>query len=159
MMPESAFGQALLAGALFCIVLAVAGGLLTRLSPWYYALRQPAWKPPDWAFGPIWTVVFICLTFGIAYAWDAASGPQRLLMIGAIGINGLLNIAWSGIFFVMKNPVLALWELVLFWCSIAVLIFVFGGVSRTAALLVLPYIVWVTTAGVLNFAIVRLNRA
>jgi translocator protein len=158
MMPESAFGQALLAGAIFCVILAVAGGLLTRLSPWYYALRQPAWKPPDWAFGPIWTVVFICLTFAIAYAWDAASATQRVMILWAVGVNGALNIAWSGIFFVLKNPGLAFLELVLFWCSIATLVYVFGNVSRTAALLLLPYICWVTTAGALNFAIVRLNR-
>jgi translocator protein len=159
MMPATAFGQALLGGAAFCIVLALAGGLLTKLSPWYHALRQPAWKPPDWAFGPIWTIVFVCLTFSIAYAWDAASTAQRVLMLWALGVNGVLNMAWSGIFFVMKNPPLALVELVIFWLSILALIYVFGSSSRTAALLLLPYICWVTTAGVLNFTIVRLNRA
>lgn len=159
MIPETAFGQALFAGAIFCIVLAVAGGLLTKLTPWYHALRQPAWKPPDWAFGPIWTLVFICLTFAIAYAWEAATASQRVMMIWALGVNGVLNVVWSGIFFVMKNPTLAFVELVVFWLSILALIYVFGSVSSKAALFLLPYIFWVTTAGVLNFTIVRLNRA
>ncbi len=159
MMPASAFGQALLGGAIFCVALAIAGGMLTKLTPWYHALRQPTWKPPDWAFGPIWTLVFICLTFAIAYAWDVASSSQRELMLWALGVNGALNIAWSGIFFVMRNPTLAFVELVIFWFSILALIYVFGSVTRTAALLLLPYICWVTTAGVLNFTIVRLNRA
>jgi translocator protein len=157
--PETPFYQALLAGAAFCIVLAVAGGLLTKLTPWYDALRKPSWKPPDWAFGPIWTLVFVCLTLAIAYAWEAASADQRMAMLWALGVNGILNIVWSGIFFVMKNPSLAFAELVVFWISIAVLMFVLGNISRTAGFLLLPYICWVTAAGVLNFQIVRLNRA
>lgn len=158
MMPETAFGQAALAGALFCVVLAVAGGMLTKLSPWYYNLRQPAWKPPDWAFGPVWTVVFICLTLSIAYAWDAADASQRVAMLWVLAINGILNMAWSGVFFVLKNPTWAFIELVVFWFSILALIFVLGGASRTAGLLLLPYICWVTAAGVLNFQVMRLNR-
>ncbi len=158
MMPTTPFYQALLAGAVFCVVLAIAGGLLTKLSPWYYALKQPAWKPPDWAFGPIWTLVFICLTIAIAYAWESATSFQRSTMLWALAANALLNVAWSALFFVMKKPALALAELVLFWLSIAVLILVLGNSSRTAAFLLLPYIGWVTIAGLLNFTIVRLNR-
>jgi translocator protein len=158
-MPEAPFTQALLAGVAFCVFLAVAGGLLTQLSPWYYALRQPSWKPPDWAFGPIWTIVFICLTIAIAYAWDAGTPAQRLAMLWMLAINGLLNIAWSAIFFTMKKPTLALAELVFFWFSIVGLIYVLGGASRISAALLLPYICWVTVAGVLNFSIVRLNKA
>jgi translocator protein len=158
MMPETAFFQALLFGAIFCVVLAVAGGLLTRLTPWYHALRKPPWKPPDWSFGPIWTLVFICLSFAIAHAWDAATPAQRETMLWALAANGVLNIAWSAIFFVMKNPALALIELVVFWFSIAALVVVLGSVSRVSAILLLPYIGWVTAAGVLNFQIVRLNR-
>lgn len=154
----SDFTTALIAGAVFCIVLAIAGGVLTRLTPWYDALRKPSWKPPDWAFGPIWTLVFVCLTFAIAYAWSAADASQRPLMLWALAVNAALNIAWSGIFFVMKNPLLAMLELVIFWISIVALIYVLGSVSRTAALLLLPYICWVTAAGLLNFQIVKLNR-
>lgn len=158
MIPESPFSAGLAGGAVFCVVLAVAGGLLTRLSPWYHALRKPPWKPPDWSFGPIWTTVFICLTLAIAYAWEAASGPQRTFLLAALAINGVLNIAWSGIFFVMRNPSLAFAELVLFWVSILGVIIVMGGISRTSVLLTLPYITWVSLAGVLNYQIVRLNR-
>lgn len=158
MIPDSPFYAALLGGAIFCVVLAIAGGLLTQLTPWYGSLRKPSWKPPDWAFGPVWTVVFACLTLAIAYAWDAAGETQRSAMLWALGINGALNIAWSGIFFVMKSPALAFAELIVFWLSIVALLYIFGATSRTAGLLILPYILWVTTAGVLNFQIVRMNR-
>lgn len=159
MMPESDFGKAILAGAGFCIFLALAGGLLTQLTPWYRALRQPSWKPPDWAFGPIWTLVFICLTFAIAYAWEASTLSQRTAMVWALCLNGILNMAWSFLFFIMKSPNFALAELVVFWFSIVLLILVFGNASRMSAALLLPYITWVTVAGVLNFKIVRLNRS
>jgi translocator protein len=158
MIPTSPFYQALLGGAAFCVVLAVAGGVLTNLSPWYYTLRQPPWKPPDWAFGAIWTVVFICYTIAIAYAWAASTAPLRSTILWAIAINGVLNVAWSAIFFTLKKPGLALAEVVIFWFSILALIYILGGVSQIALLLLLPYILWVTIASILNFEIVRLNR-
>jgi translocator protein len=155
----SPFTQVLLVGAAFCIVLAVAGGLLTKLTPWYDALRKPTWKPPDWSFGPIWTIVFGLLTLAIAYAWTSADAGQRTMMVWVLAINGILNIAWSGIFFVMKNPSLAFAELVAFWLSIVAVIYVLGSISTTAGLLLIPYLAWVTAAGLLNFQIIRLNRA
>ncbi len=157
MIPTTAFYQALLGGILFCTVLGIAGGLLTKLSPWYYALRQPSWKPPDWAFGPVWTSIFICLSFAIAYAWDAGGQTQRMNIVWAVASNGVLNAAWSAIFFTYQKPKLALFELLIFWLSIVVLIYVLGGVSRISLYLLLPYITWVTIAGILNFKIVRLN--
>ena len=157
MIPTTPFYQALLGGILFCTVLGVAGGLLTKLSPWYYSLRQPGWKPPDWAFGPVWTSIFICLSFAIAYAWDGATSGQRTAILVALFINGALNVSWSALFFTMHKPALAFYELIFFWFSVAGLIVVLGGVSKTSLLLLLPYIIWVTIAGVLNYSIVRLN--
>jgi tryptophan-rich sensory protein len=157
MMPTTPFYQALLGGVLLCTVMGIAGGVLTQLSPWYYNLRQPAWKPPDWAFGPVWTTIFVCLSFAIAYAWDAASTSQRGTMLIVLGLNAVLNVAWSLIFFTLHKPALALAELVVFWFSIAGLIYVLGGISHISLALLLPYILWVTTAGILNFQIVRMN--
>jgi translocator protein len=158
MIPTTPFYQALLGGVLFCVILGIAGGVLTKLSPWYYALCQPKWKPPDWAFGPVWTTIFICLSFSIAYAWDAGNEAQRSMMLWALAINGILNIAWSAIFFTFQKPALAFAELVLFWLSIVGLIYVLGNISKASLALLLPYLIWVTTAGALNFQIVRLNK-
>jgi len=157
MIPTTPFYQALISGVILCIVMGVAGGVFTQLSPWYYNLKQPSWKPPDWAFGPVWTTIFICLSFAIAYAWDAGTPAQHTTMLWVLGINAVLNIAWSLIFFTLHKPGLALAELIVFWLSIVAMIYVLGGISQTALILLLPYILWVTTAGVLNYQIVRMN--
>jgi translocator protein len=157
MIPVDPFYQGLLGGAAFSVVLAIAGGVLTRLTPWYYALKQPGWKPPDWAIGPIWTIIFCFLTFAVAYAWSAADAGQRTAMLVVLAINGILNMAWSAIFFVMKRPWAAFLEVIVFWLSIVALIWVLGGITSTSGLLLIPYLLWVTIASALNFHITRLN--
>jgi translocator protein len=158
-MPDNPFYAALIWAAGGCFIVALAGGLATRMSPWYYALKQPSWKPPDWAFGPIWTTIFALGAVAIAYAWTAAGETQRTAILTVLIVNGLLNIAWSPLFFLLKRPRWAMIELVLFWLSIVGLIFVLGSASSMAALLLLPYLAWVTTAGLLNYRIIRLNPA
>lgn len=155
----SPFLTALAVSAGVAIVVAVAGGLLTELSPWYDRLKKPSWKPPDWAFGPIWTVILILAAISAALAWDAAldSATRRLILIVLI-INSILNIAWSGVFFKMKRPDWALVEVLLLWLSIVALIVVLGQSSRLAGLLMVPYLAWVSTAAFLNYRIVQLNR-
>jgi translocator protein len=158
MLPTDPFYLALLCGAVFSVVVAIAGGVLTRLTPWYYSLKQPAWKPPDWAFGPIWTVILTLVAFAIAYAWTSVGPEAHQAILWSVGINGMLNMIWSGLFFVMKKPALALAELVLFWFSIVAMIYILGGASRTAGFMLLPYLLWVSIAGLLNFRIVQMNR-
>lgn len=140
-------------------VVALAGGLLTEIGPWYYALKKPAWKPPDWSFGPIWTVILAMAALAAALAYDAApQGEARRWIVVALCVNALLHFLWSPIFFKWQRPDLALIEVVFLWLSVLSLILVLGSHSRTAMLLLLPYIVWVTIAAFLNYEIVRLNR-
>jgi translocator protein len=158
MLPTDPFYLALFWGAVFSVVVAVAGGVLTRLTPWYYALKQPAWKPPDWAFGPVWTTILSLLAGAIAYAWVAADEQGHMAILVSVGVNGLLNMLWSALFFVLKKPVWALVEVVVFWFSIVTIIFILGSFSTTAGLMLVPYLVWVTIAAFLNLRIVQLNR-
>lgn len=140
------------------VVVALAGGLLTTTGPWYHALRRPSWKPPDWAFGPVWTTIFTLTAISGVMAWNADSGlASRTALVVTYGINAVLNIAWSGLFFRMRRPDWALLEVVFLWVSIAALILVTARVSGLAATLLLPYLVWVGIAACLNRAIVRLN--
>lgn len=134
------------------------GQRLTDLGPWYQALQQPPWKPPDWAFGVIWTSVFVLIVAAAVIAWRRTSQPsQRRTILLLFAVNSVLHIVWSGLFFTLKRPDWAMAELVLLWLSIAAIMAHFWRISRLATALLLPYITWVTIAGFLNYANVQLN--
>jgi tryptophan-rich sensory protein len=153
------FLWALGGSGLVAVIVAVAGGVLTEIGPWYERLRKPSWQPPEWAFGPVWTVILILAAISAAYAWEAAEGPgAKAAVLSVLVVNSLLNIAWSGIFFKMKRPDWALIEVALLWLSILALILVLGAYSTTAGLLMVPYLVWVSIAAFLNYRIVQLNK-
>lgn len=143
---------------LVALAVAVAGGIATRTDAWYRRLRVPGWKPPDWAFGPVWAVIFALTTASAVIAWNVAPDPAaRTRLIFVLAVNGALNIAWSVIFFRLRRPDWAFAEVLVLWLSILAVMFVVGGVSTTAALLNLPYLVRVSVAACLNLTIVRLN--
>ena len=147
----------LLSGAI-AVIVAGLGAVATDVGDWYRSLAKPAWQPPDWLFGPVWTTVFALMAWSGGLAWhaaDAAERPGRVL--APFAVNLLLNVAWSFLFFRARRPRLAFAELTLLWLSIVWLIASLWGISTLAALLLLPYLLWVTFAGVLNRTIVRLN--
>ncbi len=151
------FKPVLLAAAAAAAV-AMLGGLMTDIGPWYRSLQQPAWKPPDWAFGPAWTVIYACTALSAARAWRDAPGPaQRSALLVLLAANAFLNVLWSGLFFRLRRPDWALVEVVLLWLSVLVLMVTVARWSRAAAWLLLPYLLWVAYAGALNWATVRLN--
>jgi tryptophan-rich sensory protein len=134
------------------------GQQLTDLGPWYRALRQPDWKPPDWAFGVIWTSVFVLIVIAAVIAWRRCRHPsQQVAIVALFAINSMLHVLWSMLFFTLKRPDWAMVELVFLWLSIAAIMVTFWRISRLAAVLLLPYITWVTIAGFLNWANVQMN--
>lgn len=134
------------------------GGLLTDVGPWYESLRFSKLRPPNWLFGPAWTVIFALIATAGVVAWNAApDGDARWTLIALFAVNGLLNLAWSPLFFKLKRPDWALMELVPFWLSILGLIVFILPFSPRAAALLAPYLAWVTFAGWLNWRVVRLN--
>lgn len=148
----------LIVSAACVIIVAVVGARLTVLGPWYAGLRKPAWKPPDAAFGAIWTVVFILLVTAFTLAWERSDDPSvRLGIALTFAINCLLNIGWNILFFRMRRPDLALIEVVIFWFSIVAMMWAFGQSGLLPALLLIPYLAWVTAASFLNRAIVVMN--
>jgi tryptophan-rich sensory protein len=133
------------------------GALSTDLGPWYRSLVQPAWKPPDVLFGPVWTTIYALAAIAGVRAWRRASGPAREWLIALFAFNAFVNVMWSLLFFRLRRPDWALAEVAILWLSIAVLIAVLARHSRLSAALLVPYLAWVTFAGVLNAAVVRLN--
>jgi len=134
------------------------GAALTDLGPWYLALRQPEWKPPDPAFGVIWTTIFTLCAISAWLAWQAASAQalrRRVLVLFAV--NALLNVVWSALYFKLQRPDWALVEVVFLWLSILALVVGLWRISARASLLLVPYFVWVSIAAVLNLETVHLN--
>lgn len=133
---------------------AALGAALTPLTPWYRGLERPWFQPPDWAFGPAWTLIFALSAFGFVRAWRAGAG--RLLLVLFV-VNGLLNAGWSLLFFTLQRPDWAMIEVVPLWLSILAMILEARRHDRRAAQLIAPYLAWVTFAACLNWAIIRLN--
>ena len=143
----------------FCVAVIVVAstGAIFRPGEWYKGLKKPSWRPPDWLFGPAWTVLYLTIAIAGWLVWrdfgfDNASGAFTLYFLQL-----LLNMLWSPLFFGLKRPGIAMAELVVLWVSIAMTIGAFWSLSETAALLLVPYFAWVTFAGALNFALWRLN--
>jgi benzodiazapine receptor len=140
------------------ILVASVGATMTDIGPWYQGLAKPSWQPPDWLFGPAWTLIFALAALSAATAWrDAPDQASREWMVGLFAINGVLNILWSALFFRLRRPDWALVEVAFLWLSVLALILLLRRYSRLAAWLLSPYLAWVTFAAVLNLAMVRLN--
>ncbi|MBU1360288.1 MAG: tryptophan-rich sensory protein [Gammaproteobacteria bacterium] len=145
------------AAAAACLV-ALLGGLMTDLGPWYRGLVQPAWKPPDWLFGPVWTVIYALAAAAAVVAWRRAPDrASRETLLVLFSLNAFLNVLWSLLYFRLHRPDWALIEVVFLWLSIVALIVRLRGHARSTPWLLLPYLAWVSFAAVLNLATVRLN--
>jgi benzodiazapine receptor len=105
------------------LALGMIGGLATEIGPWYRALVKPTWQPPDWLFGPVWTTIYILIGIAGVRAWRLAPDAKaRGLLLGAFGLNAVLNVWWSVLFFSQQRPDLALVEVVALWLSVLVLV-------------------------------------
>lgn len=143
--------------AILTALVALAGGLLTEIGPWYRELNKPSWQPPDWLFGPAWTVIFILAAYAAIDSYTAAPAEARAAVVWVFVINAALNVAWSLFFFTLKSPMMALYEVVLLWLSIISIMVVIAPYSFNGVLALIPYTIWVAFAAWLNYNIVKLN--
>lgn len=149
----------LVIAGLGALVLSAAGGLLTEIGPWYRDLRKPSWQPPNWLFGPTWTLILGLAAWSAALAWShARTEGERSLVLTLFLINAAFHLLWTPLFFKFRRPDWALLEVPLLWLTIAVLVGVLAPISPLASALLLPYLGWVAFAAWLNLTIVRLNR-
>ena len=133
------------------------GGAFTKIGPWYESLRKPPWQPPGWVFGPVWTTIGVLTGISAVKAWHGVAGQRAGTLVALFAANGVLNVAWTVLFFTARRPDWALVEVVPLWLSIAILTGYIAPHSTVAAWLLTPYLVWVGIAAFLNLAVVRLN--
>jgi tryptophan-rich sensory protein len=136
------------------------GGFATvrAISSWYPSLVKPAWTPPSWLFGPVWTVLYILMGIAAWRVWLHAGEPLARQALAIFVVQLVLNAAWSLLFFGLRAPGLAMAELVLLWLAVAATLGAFWRIEPLAGALLIPYLAWVTFAGGLNHAIWWLNR-
>jgi tryptophan-rich sensory protein len=147
-----------LVAAALALSVAATGGALTILDDWYFSLVQPSFKPPDWAFGPAWTVLFILMAISGVMGWRAAeSSPRRPTLLALWAFNIVCNLGWSLLFFYLQRPDWALVEVVFLVASVYLLIWHLRPYSPRAAVLLLPYLAWVCFAAAVNLGVVVLN--
>lgn len=145
-----------------CVIICLVSGWLGSLfniksiPGWYSKLKKPRFNPPNWVFGPVWTLLYILM--GVSFYLALISGKGTLSAIIVFSIQLFLNILWSALFFGIKKPFLALAEIILLWFAIVINIVIFYGLSQIASYLLIPYFLWASFATILNFSIWKLNR-
>ena len=148
----------ILVAAAAALLVAGLGGLMTDIGAWYLSLKQPPWKPPDWLFGPAWTIIFAFAAASGVTAWRAAPDrASRDWLLALFALNGFLNVLWSLLYFRLRRPDWALMEVCFLGLSVVLLMLVLGRYARKASALLVPYLLWIVFAGLLNWATVRLN--
>ncbi len=144
----------------------IIGSVFTTssIAGWYAGLAKPALNPPAWVFGPVWATLFALMGIAAFLVWreyDNGSPSTKLRVKIALSVFGLqlfLNTLWSIIFFGLHSPTAAFIELIFLWLAILATIISFAKISKPAAWLLVPYIIWVSFAGYLNFNIAQLNK-
>jgi len=142
-----------------CFAAAGIGGAVTtpKIATWYAALAKPSWNPPNWIFGPVWSVLYLCMAIAAWLVWRQGGLAGAATPLALFAVQLVLNLAWSWLFFGFQNPGLAFVDIVLLWAAIAATMVAFWFRSAIAGILFLPYLAWVSFAAVLNFVVWRLN--
>lgn len=150
-----------LLGSLAVPLLAGAVGSLftaSAIPAWYNFINKPAWNPPSWLFGPVWTTLYILMGLALFLVWTKGmNSPGVKKAIAIFSLQLVLNAAWSFIFFGLRSPFWALVEILFLGLAILWTIMEFYRISRPAAILLIPYLAWVSFATFLNYTIWTLN--
>jgi tryptophan-rich sensory protein len=147
----------MLVGFIAVCFLALAMGAVFRPGHWYEQLAKPSWRPPNWLFAPVWTLLYLTTAISGWLVWRQTGFAGGVLPLSIFLAQLLLNAAWTPLFFGLHRPDLAFLDIALLWLSIIATIAVFHPISASAAYLLLPYLIWITFAAALNFSIWRLN--
>ncbi len=150
----------LVACIVLCLLIGLLGSIFTMpaIPGWYAGLNKPALSPPNWVFGPVWTFLYILMGISLYLVWSKGLGAWGVKpALSLFSIQLALNFLWSYLFFGLHSPLAGLVCIALLWVELALTIVAFNRISRKAAWLLVPYILWVGFAAYLNFAIWQLN--
>jgi tryptophan-rich sensory protein len=142
-----------------CLGAGGLGALATapQIGGWYETIAKPPWNPPNSVFGPVWTILFVLMGIAAWLVWQREGFKSAALSLSLFGGQLVLNVAWSWIFFGMRQPGWAFGEILILWLAIVATTISFFRDSITAGALLVPYLAWVSFASVLNFTIWKLN--
>lgn len=146
---------------IICLGIGYASSLVTQngIETWYPTLEKPSFNPPNWLFGPVWTALYICIAIAGGIIWDKIdTNPVAKKAMLFFIIQLVLNTLWSFLFFGLKNPLIALLEIILLLLMIYETYMLFGKINKTASYLFIPYLLWVSFALFLNASIWWLNK-
>ena len=134
------------------------GALFTvkAIPTWYMYLNKPSFSPPNWIFGPAWLTLYLLMGISVYLNWIKKT-KQAKFNVRLFFIHLFFNFIWTPIFFGARNPLFAFFIIIMIWLFIVVMIIRFWNVNKASALLLIPYLFWVTFASLLNFYIWRLN--
>ena len=149
----------LVASVILCQLAGFLGSLFTTpaVPTWYKTLNKPFFTPPNWIFSPVWISLFILMGISLFFVWRRPDHPRFKPALFFFFVQLILNVLWSVAFFGLRSPLLGLMDIVLLWIGILLTIQNFSKVSKFAGVLLLPYLLWVSFAALLNFSLWVLN--
>jgi translocator protein len=142
-----------------CLGVAWVSALATRpaIGTWYAGLAKPSWTPPNWLFAPVWTALYLAMAVAGWLVWKSAGAAERQAALAIFAAQLALNFLWSPLFFGLHRVGWAMADLAFLWAAISGFVFAAWPASRVASILFVPYWLWVSYAGALNFAVWRMN--
>lgn len=142
-----------------CFGAGIVGSFFTvsAIPTWYATLNKPSFSPPNWVFGPVWTVLYILMGISLYLVWISKSkAKQHALNLFFVQLG--LNALWSIVFFGLHSPFLALLTIIVLWAMIILTMRAFLKINKISGWLLVPYLVWVSFATYLNYSIWALNK-
>jgi tryptophan-rich sensory protein len=146
-----------LVGWLILTFAAAGVGSLFLPGEWYLQLAKPRWTPPNWVFGPVWSILYALMAVAAWLVWKRKGLSGAILPLVFFIVQLVLNAMWSWLFFGLKNPGLAFGEIIVLWLAILLTLIAFCRQTPLAGALLLPYFAWVSFAVILNLSIWQMN--
>jgi benzodiazapine receptor len=140
---------------------AAIGGIATSkaIPVWYKDLKKPSFTPPDWAFGPVWTILYLLMAVAAWLVWEQNGTGSVTIPLALYAVQLALNVLWSFIFFAKKKLRAGFIDIIVLWVTILATLLLFWSVSSLAGILMIPYLAWVSVASALNYKVWKLNPA